>query len=305
MRSSRRFVLSTAIAFPILWAGMVYAKDAVIVNTNPTEPSVSDARVLSLGPVVNSLLAPDTSAVTADAEPGPHAHGARTLDTIVNSPKAFGSFGIPYTTTRVQEGKGNGDTGPSRLSATYPYRTIGKLTLSGGYCSASLIRRSVIVTAAHCIQPFGSGSSTFSNWQFKPGHYGATGATAAQIAPYGIWNWLSLVRPATWAIGTDVGSGAARDNDLAVFALAKNAQGQFIGDITDLWMEQLFILDVPEDGQPEHRSHFHAGLSLSNGRWRDYAAYGWANLYHHRGRGRTALARKQYDRWFERWPVGS
>jgi Trypsin len=151
---------------------------------------------------------------------------------IVSSPKAFGSFGIPYTTTRVQEGKGNGDTGPSRLSATYPYRTIGKLTLSGGYCSASLIRRAVIVTAAHCIQPFGSGSSTFSNWQFKPGHYGATGATAAQIAPYGIWNWLSLVRPATWAIGTDVGSGAARDNDLAVFALAKNAQGQFIGDIT-------------------------------------------------------------------------
>jgi hypothetical protein len=41
-----------------------------------------------------------------------------------------------------------------------------------------------------------------------------------------------LVRPATWANGTDVGSGAARANDLAVIALAKNAQGQFIGDIT-------------------------------------------------------------------------
>jgi len=55
----------------------------------------------------------------------------------------------------------------------------------------------VIVTAAHCIQNFGSGSNIFSNFQFRPGHYGAAGATAAQIAPYGTWNWISLVRPAS------------------------------------------------------------------------------------------------------------
>ncbi len=40
------------------------------------------------------------------------------------------------------------------------------------------------------------------------------------------------MRPASWAFGTDIGSGAARDNDLAVIALGKNAQGQFIGDVT-------------------------------------------------------------------------
>jgi hypothetical protein len=101
-----------------------------------------------------------------------------------------------------------------------------------GHCSASLIRRSVIVTAAHCIQDFGAGDNIFSNFQFLPGHYGAAGATAAQIAPYGTWNWISLVRPASWADGTDIGTDAARDNDLAVIALGKNAQGQFIGDIT-------------------------------------------------------------------------
>ncbi|MGH8543013.1 MAG: trypsin-like serine peptidase [Gammaproteobacteria bacterium] len=148
--------------------------------------------------------------------------------------RAFGSFGIPYTTTRVQDGNQSaaGATRANRLGTTYPYRTVGKLTFSAGYCSASLIRRSVIVTAAHCIQNFGTGSSIFSNFQFRPGHYGAAGATAAQIAPHGTWNWIRLVRPASWANGTDIGTGAARDNDLAVIALGKNAQNQFIGNIT-------------------------------------------------------------------------
>jgi hypothetical protein len=157
-----------------------------------------------------------------------------TRNGIVQMPRAFGSFGIPYTTTRVQDGNQSaaGTTAANRLSTTYPYRTVGKLTFNVGYCSASLIRRSVIVTAAHCIQNFGSGGNLFSGFQFRPGHYGAAGATAAQIAPYGTWNWIVLVRPASWANGTDIGSGAARDNDLAVIALGKNGQGQFVGDIT-------------------------------------------------------------------------
>ena len=128
---------------------------------------------------------------------------------------------------------------PTRLSTTYPYRMVGKLTFSAGFsagsCSASLIRRSVIVTAAHCIQRFGSGSTINSNFQFRPGHYGASGATATQIAPYGTWTWAALVRPVSWSNGTDVGTGSARDNDIAVIALNTNAAGQFIGDIVS-WM---------------------------------------------------------------------
>lgn len=233
MRSGRRFVLSAAIALPILWAGVVCAKDALIINADPSQRALSDAQVQSLGPVVNPLPAPDTSAVTADTESGPYADGAMTSEGMTSSPKAFGTFGIPYTTTRVQDGaQSAGLGGAARLSTTYPFRTVGKLTFSDGYCSASLIRRSVIVTAAHCIQNFGSGAAIFSNFQFRPGHFGPPGASAAQMAPYGTWNWRALVRPDTWANGTDIGSGAARDNDLAVIALGKNAQGQFIGDIT-------------------------------------------------------------------------
>ncbi|WP_244173479.1 trypsin-like serine peptidase [Caballeronia temeraria] len=148
--------------------------------------------------------------------------------------RAFGSFGIPYTAARVQDGNqsATGATSANYLSTTYPYRAIGKLTFSAGYCTASLIRRSVIVTAAHCVQSFGSGNSIYSSFQFIPGHYGASGATSTQIAPYGQWNWAALVRPSSWANGTDSGSGAARNNDLAVIAIAKNASNRFIGDIT-------------------------------------------------------------------------
>lgn len=236
MRHSSRLVLFTAPALSMLWVGAAYAKDVVVINTEASERSLSKVELLRLKPVVNPLQEPDTSMVTPDTEAGPYSAGAMTKNGIVEDieSRAFGSFGIPYTTTRVQDGNQSaaGATKANHLSTTYPYRTVGKLTFSAGYCSASLIRRSVIVTAAHCIQNFGTGSNIFSNFQFRPGHYGPTGATAAQIAPHGTWNWIRLVRPTSWANGTDIGTGAARDNDLAVIALRKNANNRLIGDIT-------------------------------------------------------------------------
>jgi hypothetical protein len=217
-------------------AGSAPAADAVVLNTRPARRSLSAAEVQRLPPIHNPLLPPDTTAVVLDTEAPLHPPGAMTPDGIVGpvGTRAFGTFGIPYTTTRVQDGAlgAPGVKRPNRLSTTFPYRTIGKLTFSAGYCSASLIRKSVIVTAAHCVQDFGAGDSLFSNFQFRPGHFGAAGATAEQIAPYGTWTWIALVRPNTWADGTDIGSGAARDNDLAVIALAKNGQGQLVGALT-------------------------------------------------------------------------
>lgn len=239
MKLDNRFMLTSTAVLTLL-AGGAYAQQDQVVKATSTR-GLSDAQISTLKPVINPLKAPDTTGVVPDTVAGPYAKGVMTPtgpDYFADySQRAFGSFGIPYTTTRVQEGNMSaaGTTAANRLSTTYPYRTIGKLTFSAGYCSASLIRRSVIVTAAHCIQNFGSGSSIFQSFQFRPGHYGATGATTAQIAPYGTWNWVVLVRPASWADGTDVGCGSARDNDLAVIALGKNANGQFVGDIVS-WM---------------------------------------------------------------------
>jgi hypothetical protein len=238
MHMSTRSLFWFLVVVMTLGTSLTYADDNDIVVVNPdwSPRRLSRGEMKSLPPMVNRLKAPDTSRVTPDTEAGPHLDGAKATDGSIRdvAPRAFGSFGIPYTTTRVQDGKQSaaGTTSNNHLSTTYPYRTVGKLTFSAGYCSASLILRSVIVTAAHCIQNFGTGDNIFSNFQFYPGHYGAAGATAAQIAPYGIWDWGNLVRPGSWADGTDIGTGSARDNDLAVIALGQNAQGLFIGDIT-------------------------------------------------------------------------
>jgi len=233
MKLKHTYGLSAVSLAALVGIGSALAGDIPVVNRGSTR-AMSDAEVLALKPVVNPLAIPNTDAVKADTKAGRHAKGVMTdKGAVTRTGRAFGSFGIPYTTTRVQEGNRSalGTTAANRLSTTYPYRTVGKLTFNGGYCSASLIRRSVIVTAAHCIQNFGSGANLFGNYQFRPGHYAAAGATAAQIAPYGTWSWSALVRPGSWSAGTDIGCGAARDNDLAVIALGKNGQGQFIGDI--------------------------------------------------------------------------
>ena len=81
--------------------------DVAVVNTDSMTRNLSKAAILGLGEVVNPLEAPDTSTVTPDTEEGPHPSGARIGDRIFYSPfgpRAFGTFGIPYTTTRVQEG---------------------------------------------------------------------------------------------------------------------------------------------------------------------------------------------------------
>jgi hypothetical protein len=234
-RGTRLALLLFAAALALSGAGAAHGLDMVVLSTRPSPEGLPEAELLALGPVTNVLPPPDTSDVTPETEPMPYPAGVMTRHgpLMLTPGRAFGSFGIPYATTRVQEGNESaGATGANRLSTTAPYRAIGKLTFSAGYCSASLIRRSVIVTAAHCVQNFGSGGALFTNFQFRPGHWGAPGATATQIAPYGTWKWIALVRPDTWANGTDIGTGAARDNDVAVLALGKNAKGRFVGDIT-------------------------------------------------------------------------
>ena len=181
MRQLSFRVLFGVAAATLLAEGVAQARDVVVQNSSPRIKAMSDAELLALPPVVNPLQPPDVSAVKADQTAGPNAKGAMGADGATSS-RAFGTFGIPYTTTRVQAGNQSaaGATTANHLSTTYPYRTVGKLSFDQGYCSASLIRRSVIVTAAHCIQNFGSGTTIFTNFRFRPGHYGATGATAAQ-----------------------------------------------------------------------------------------------------------------------------
>ena len=141
--------------------------DKVVTNDSsqrgPTKEEMKNSK-----PFVNPLPTPDTSSVQPlggdfPVELPEAAPGAVESQGFANL-QAYGEFGVPFTSKRVthdpppKDVKVTANAG-AYLSATYPYSAVGKLYFKEKdgwtHCSASLILRSVIVTAAHCIQKFG------------------------------------------------------------------------------------------------------------------------------------------------------
>ena len=236
-------LIATLTAFLFLTSGGMVVGQTDISQDQPIEVnsgrSSLDEDVINAPARVNPLTAPDTSLAFAETDDGHSIQGVMMKDGPVdyanNLKRAFGDFGIPYTTARVQEGNRSTEASDAnRLSTTYPYRAVGTLTYTDGgvsfFCSASVIARSIILTAAHCVQDLGDGDNFFTDFRFRPGHYGASEATAEQISPYGTWSAFLVARAESWGDGTDVGDGSARENDLALLAM-QQLDGRFIGDV--------------------------------------------------------------------------
>lgn len=205
------------------------------VETPAQSETSSGRELVAARPHANQLARPDASNAVAQRAPALTPGGVNDRQAAA-APRAYGTFGIPYTSRRVSTLGviGAQSVGGNFLSRTYPYRAIGRLTFNvgtaGSFCSATVIRKGVIVTAAHCVSSFGS-PTLYTNFKFTPANYSVAGAAASVSTPYGVWNAGPLVRPVTWTNGTDTGAGAARNNDVAVFIIQKNAQNQFIGDV--------------------------------------------------------------------------
>ncbi|MCU0831696.1 MAG: trypsin-like serine protease [Rhizobiaceae bacterium] len=227
IKSAAKAAVALAIAATFSMASAAASTQVVqLPATAPLPASGAKAKV-------NPLAAP-RSAATARALTASET-AQQALDAA--APRAFGSFGIPYTSNRVALGAGVSvapGNAPNFLSLTYPYRPSGKLFFNIGsastFCSATVIRRGLVLTAAHCMQDFGGRNTFFSNFTFRPAHYGPVGSTLAQQQPYGAWTASALVVPATWSNGTDPGCGAARANDIAILAM-RPVNGRFIGDV--------------------------------------------------------------------------
>ncbi len=138
------------------------------------------------------------------------------------APQEFGTLNLPYTTMRV-------DLVGNNESKAAPYRAAGKLYFKDGassfVCSASLIKRGLVVTAAHCVASFGQ-NRFYTGWQFVP-------AKANNLAPYGTWNAASATVMTSYLNGTDscAQKGVVCKNDVAVIRLLPQA-GQFPGTST-------------------------------------------------------------------------
>jgi V8-like Glu-specific endopeptidase len=226
-----------------LWTAPTFAQGSKVVHTRP---ALNVKQIADTKPHKNRLPPPDVSRIQAEkagaAGPAPVViHGNDAAPQLVG-PQAYGTFGIPYTSTRVALGA---TTRPystnveNFLHTTYPYRAIGKLTFTAPdnqeyHCSATVIRRSLIVKAAHCIQDYNGRALVNRNFQFTPASYYSATSTAAQDAPYGTFTGRFFVRPASWANGTEVGDGSAVDNDIAVIILNKNGAGQFVSALTGI-----------------------------------------------------------------------
>src|SRR5262245_51430736 len=138
--------------------------------------------------LIDALQGRRQPAVSAGFVPGADGHGRISAVNLGAPAKAaagadeissqdFGTTNHPFTTARA-------DLDGTTTSNVYPYRASGKLFFNIGndtyICSASLIRRGVAVTAAHCAASFGK-NQFHSNWAFVP-------AYSNGFAPYGVWS---------------------------------------------------------------------------------------------------------------------
>ena len=142
------------------------------------------------------------------------------------------SMGDEYTsqeagTTNHAFSTARADGFSGSTNTIYPYRASGKVFFnkpgeSGSFiCSASLIKKGVVVTAAHCVSDFGK-NTFWTNWRFVPGYKSGS-------APYGNWSAKSTLVLSAYLNGSDPCSTSTAPNgvicrdDVAVVVL--NPQG--------------------------------------------------------------------------------
>lgn len=154
----------------------------------------------------------------------------RTVLNLPNSdvgPEAFGSANHPFTTKQASS---SSDMTPVDK---FPWRATGKLFMKFGtdtfVCTASVIRKGLLVTAAHCVHQFGEKAEGFADAvTFEPARHGDT-------RPFGSWTAKEWWIPAAYHDGTDHCSqeapGVVCENDLAVVVIEKRS-GKSIAEET-------------------------------------------------------------------------
>ena len=184
---------------------------------------------------VSSVKAPANAAVNAPANsslingiPGAvkGSTNAANMITPGNTPLSNGTSGLAYSSSRVL----GGTTIPAQ--GTY-YRKAGKLYMAFGgttynyVCSASMIGKSLLITAAHCVHDFGKGSAGWATKvKFVPAKENAS-------QPYQEFESTQFMIPTSYFNGSDtcVQKGVVCNNDIALVALNNNIQGQQAGNL--------------------------------------------------------------------------
>jgi V8-like Glu-specific endopeptidase len=138
-------------------------------------------------------------------------------------PQEFGTGNQPFSTARA-------DLLNLPTNRHYPYRVSGKLYFQDPnnntfVCSASMVQRGLVVTAAHCVANYGE-QQFYHNWHFYPGY--RNGA-----APFGNWTVYQAWIKTAYFNGTDNCAvyGVVCPDDVAVLIL-NTQNGSYAGDQT-------------------------------------------------------------------------
>jgi len=135
------------------------------------------------------------------------------------TPQDYGTNHHPFSTAKA-------DLQALATNTHYPYRVAGNLYFNIGnstfICSASLIKRGIVVTAAHCVANFGH-SQFYSNWRFMPGYRNG-------VSPYGVQTVASATILTSYFNGTDPCAvpGVVCQDDVALLTL-NTVGGAYIG----------------------------------------------------------------------------
>jgi V8-like Glu-specific endopeptidase len=172
--------------------------------------------------MIEAMLSPPALG-TPGSSPGAAGNGTTNeifLGTPVGEdgvePMDFGTNNHPFSTARA-------DLYGNKTNKSYPYRPAGKLFFKIGsdtyICSASLIKRGIVVTAAHCVANYGA-SQFYSGWQFVPGYRNGK-------APFGTWTAYDVWIKTAYYNGTDGCAvyGVVCPDDVAVIILNTQSGG--------------------------------------------------------------------------------
>ena len=147
-------------------------------------------------------------------------------------PLAYGTSTAPYTTARVAVSvQGSSTTAADTPVTSYPYRATGKLYFDYAglryVCSASLIKKGVLVTAAHCVFDYGKQASGWhTNYVWCPANTSSSGGV------YGCYNAGSARVLTTYYNGNDVctQSGVVCNDDIATLLVTPRS-GVYAGTV--------------------------------------------------------------------------
>lgn len=149
-------------------------------------------------------------------------------------PQAYGSSTMPFTTSRVAVKVLGVSSSVAQTPVTsYPFRATGKLWARFGtqwsVCTASLIGKSILVTAAHCVHNYGRGAAGWANsvlWD------PATSANSTSGRPYGRYTHRYIAIPSPYYAGTDTctQAGVVCNNDIAIVVL-NTLNGKMAGNV--------------------------------------------------------------------------